>query len=511
MSPQFRLYRRNGAGPWLGAYYENGKRYLRSTRCLDRKAAEAVVQRWERDAASPAYARAREATLSDALELLLRRKAEDARAGKRARATVDFHVRKAGHLLRVFECSTLDFLADPGPVAVPLGVDANGEPVRQPFRLIGLTATHVDDYISVRRAEGAGENTISKELVTFRSALKVARRAGLYLEDPEVVLPIAFAPDYKPRERWLPVGEAQALLLELHKRMPDRAARIAFELATSAELGATDRARKGDIPADLRAVRVRGTKRDTRDRVVPVVLPVCRALLDYARKHAEGEGGALFLPWSNINRDLREACRRAGIEPCSSNDLRRTWATWHRAAGVPLEVLAPCMGHKDSKMLHRVYARMDPRQLEVLMRHHLAGVVPQPPEVPSSIGASQTEVCTTDLLQLPSAGKEPSDPEVAALDRNKYATDGLEMGGKLGLFALPETANHLNSMPRGGIEPPTRGFSVLVVPPSTTQKHGRTTQDRRAAATNTQQRKAAGAPRPMLKPTRRGGRRGGGR
>jgi hypothetical protein len=38
-----------------------------------------------------------------------------------------------------------------------------------PFHLAKLTARHVDQYISTRRLEGAGENTISKELITLRA------------------------------------------------------------------------------------------------------------------------------------------------------------------------------------------------------------------------------------------------------------------------------------------------------------------------------------------------------
>jgi integrase len=50
----------------------------------------------------------------------------------------------------------------------------------------------------------------------------------------------------------------------------------------------------------------------------------------YALRHAEGKQGFLFRRWTNVRRDLNEACERAGIAPCSPNDLRRTCATWLR-------------------------------------------------------------------------------------------------------------------------------------------------------------------------------------
>jgi hypothetical protein len=36
-------------------------------------------------------------------------------------------------------------------------------------------------------------------------------------------------------------------------------------------------------------------------------------LLEHAVRYGEGEGGLLFRPWTNVRRDLAEACARAGI------------------------------------------------------------------------------------------------------------------------------------------------------------------------------------------------------
>lgn len=46
------------------------------------------------------------------------------------------------------------------------------------------------------------------------------------------------------------------------------------------------------------------------------------------------------------------------IRRCSPNDLRRTCATWLRAAGVSPELIAPAMGHADTRMVERVYGRL---------------------------------------------------------------------------------------------------------------------------------------------------------
>ncbi len=334
------LYKRGDT--WHCSYYDaHGQRVRRSTQCTDRKAAEARARQWERDAADPEHAARRDATLDDALALLIRNRREQVRAGRRSTDTTVFYRKKAGHLVRIFEMTA--------------------EGVRTPFPLMRLVPREVDRYVSQRRAEGASEGTIHKELVTLRAALKLARRAGIWSGDPAALIPVAFAPDYKPRSRFLTRPELVSLLAQLS---PDRAASVAFMVATSSEWGATTRARRADIASDLSSVHVRGTKRSTRDRVVPIATSEQFELLRYALEHAEGGDDMLFRPWNNnVVRDLHAACKRANIPRCSPNDLRRTFATWLRAAGAPTDLIAPVMGHADTRMVERVYGRLAPSDL----------------------------------------------------------------------------------------------------------------------------------------------------
>ena len=88
-----------------------------------------------------------------------------------------------------------------------------------------------------------------------------------------------------------------------------------------------------------------------------------RELLDFALEHAQGRDERLFLPRTKFGQTLERACARAGIPRCTPNDLRRTYSTWLRADGVPNELSAPTMGHKDTRMLDRVYARLPPELL----------------------------------------------------------------------------------------------------------------------------------------------------
>ena len=63
-------------------------------------------------------------------------------------------------------------------------------------------------------------------------------------------------------------------------------------MATSAGRIEARRSQREDVVGDR--VLVRGTKRASRLRTVPIVTPWQRILLDYATKHAQGEAGKLF-------------------------------------------------------------------------------------------------------------------------------------------------------------------------------------------------------------------------
>ena len=398
-----RLSKRNGIW-YVTVYDHHGQRRRFSTRCRDRKAAERQAREIERAAVDPDH-EAAQATLTRVLQEFVADRIEQAEAGRKSFATAEFYRQKAGHWIRI------------------LGDDGN-----TPFMITRLHARHVDLFISQRRSEGAAEGTIQKELTTLRAALKIAIRRGLWNGQIEAVMPSGFAPAYRPRTRYLTQSELQLLLAQL---TPDHAARVAFIVATSACLGETDRARLEHISDDLTDVFIDGTKRAARRRDVPIVSPQQKSLLAYAIKHAQGTD-FLFEPWANIRRDLQRACERAEIPKCSPNDLRRTCATWLHAQGATPDLIAPLMGHADSRMVERVYGRLS------LDDHHrrLAesmGVAIQPAV------STVSNVCQT--------GADP-------VGRSGHT-------GPLGQRTGRKTqSNQGGVVPSPGFEPGTRGFSI---------------------------------------------------
>lgn len=340
-----RIRRRKRGGIWQAYYYDRGgTRQWASTHTTNKRTAQAIADRIERAAHDPDPAPEDPTTLGDALKLLLKDRLEQVRAGKRSEATVRMYRAKAGQLLRVFEMDELD--------------------ERVPFRIARLTAAHVDEFISRRRDELIKEHTIAKELVTLRAALKLCKRRGLWGGDLSAVMPDRFSPEYTPRERFLTTDELPKLLAELPN---DYAARACLCIATSANDSESSRVFAEDLVGE--AITIRGSKTENRWRVVPIATDWQRELLAYAREHTRGAEGELFAHHTSdgFYHALGRACAAAEIPRCSSNDLRRTFAHWMRAAGVPLELIAPAMGHATTQMLQRVYGKPTPAELASLM------------------------------------------------------------------------------------------------------------------------------------------------
>jgi integrase len=297
---------------------------------------------------------------------------------------------KAGHVVRVLGAET---------------------PLRE-----AATAKEVDRYIDARLDEGASRNTIAKELTALRGALRVAKRRGEWTGEIDAVMPINFAPEYRPRTRVLRTGkELQNLCARLP---PDRAAHVCLIVAFGLRDSEAHRLRREDF--DRAGAFVRGTKTDASHARVSIVADFQSVLLDVALASLP-KTGPLLRRWPNIRRDLHAACAAAGLDPLSPNDLRRTYATWLRVLGLPEDLVGPALRHAPgSKLAAKVYAHLGPSSLAHAMRSAL-------PEAARSAVVVDAE-------------KPPGQSERI---------------GRGGNAQEPE-----NAVPRDDIEPPTRGFSI---------------------------------------------------
>jgi len=309
-----KLYKR-GKVWW---YQFRGRRV--STRCTDKRAAELAARELERRAADPTYQAAHETTIEQCLSQFIGFQS----ARGRAEGTVAMNTRHAGHLLRIMGRHSPLHTVDAGAV---------------------------DRYIERRFGEGASRSTIHKELSTLRGALRAAARRGEYRRPLIEVMPQGFQTDYRPRETALTLPQVEKLLLVLPA---DRAATVAWIVATGSRWKEATSARPEDV--EPTRILLRGTKTAGSWRQVPR-LAIYAHLVDLALPHLP------FRPWGNVRRDLALACERARVPAVTPNDLRRTCATILRHEEVEPHLLAIMLGHRDSRMVERVYGRLSAEAL----------------------------------------------------------------------------------------------------------------------------------------------------
>lgn len=351
------LYKRGAI--WWAWYYLGGQQVRFSTRCRDRRAAEAVLRDRERRAAGEAQGpEAAQAghTVDDALEALLQ-----ARKAKRGGVRSKPEESRAGQLSRLLGQHDVEV----------------------------LTLAQVVGYVEARGKEGKKDITIHKELTLLRLALRLATRRGLMRQSIEALFP-DHSPHYQPRERWLTEREFGLLWKELK---PHRQLWLLVAVFTGARKSEVNNLRWEDFDWKGGWIRIRGTKTRKSDRTIPLPDALRVALTELKQ-----DQGPVVTPWvSNTTRDLRWAAERAtkkerarlaalglGREAASftlarvtPNDLRRTLASWMVQRRVPARFIADWLGHTSTAMVDRVYARLAPDQLRQAALQGLPATLPK--------------------------------------------------------------------------------------------------------------------------------------
>jgi integrase len=317
---------------WAKLRNEHGKIKPLSTRCTAETAASLFCDEWERKAADPNYKAASETCLDDAVSDFL---AEYRRRGV-SQASYSIAETKLGHFARLW------------------GHD---------WPMARVSNELVLQYIDRRESEGVKPYTVKKELGALKQMLEWARFRGRFQRDLATVMPPHYSGRHKPKSR-TPSREEVVLLLQAMSA--SRGAHIAFIVATGARWGESVRACRSDVDVENLVVMLRGSKTELARGTVPIT-GITWDFIVYALEHAPGKA-PMFDRWSSGSyfRDIHAACKRAGIEPLSPNDLRRAFGTWHRQAIIKhgggkesaAELSSILLRHSTDTLAQTTYARL---------------------------------------------------------------------------------------------------------------------------------------------------------
>lgn len=319
-----RLYRRGDT--WWADYRDaKGRRHRETLHTQDVKVARERLR--QRELAGPADRAADRKTLADAMKHLL----DTVYVGRPA-GTVSCYRQKARHLIRLLGSAT---------------------------PIVDLDKDDIHAYRKARIEEEAAEGTIHKELVVLRRALAEQGIVGVV---PKV------SARYVPRTKFLEPAQLSAVLGRLNEKRKLWVVAACFAGMRDSEL---NRLQWEDVDLERGWIRVRGSKTKGSFRHVPItpqLLPWLTAAAPDPRV------GPVVETWTNRRRDIcvaywkvlglkvpnhRKKESEAGMPRLSPNDLRRTFASWMKQAGVDSLAVAHLLGHSSTRMVELVYGKLN--------------------------------------------------------------------------------------------------------------------------------------------------------
>ncbi len=276
-------------------------------------------------------------------------------------ATASFYKKKLGHVVRI------------------LGLHIHGD--ENVSLDMAFAPENWDTYVELRIAEQARPTTIKKEIGCAKVVAKAAKRKGAFRGDQSLFRPDDLEDDYEPGTRFLTPDEMPKLLDKL--RSPFHRAHVAAAVAFAARYSEAFRVLPEHVDIDSWTVHIPGTKTKGSDDRIPIAEPFRPYLLM----------ALPFLPlrpWHNGSENLvlKRACAKAEIEKVTTNDLRRTHASWLTEAGVPDSITSRVMRHVDERMVRTIYGRSRPEKLCAALDKFF-NVTPRevPPEPPANDAA----------------------------------------------------------------------------------------------------------------------------
>lgn len=296
-----------------------GSRAWKHSRQLAEQRAIEYARVAQREASGLARPKGPTKTLEQAIAEVIQKK----ELARRSQHTIDIVLQKAVHLFSFF-----------GPQRGVAGID---ERELERYAAWALESRH--------------PGSVDKELKVLRQAIATIAQPP---KQPDI------GRIYTPRERFLEPDEIRNLLAELPEHRRDYMIMYIWLGLSYSELY---RISPNDIDWEGNQVHVRGTKAEQRKRTIPMTPEVREVLTRRCARVSAAEGAAppLFSEWKKPNMHLmmQRACKRAGMERVNINDLRRTFATLMARAGVPALHLKELMGHSTTRMLEKVYARVE--------------------------------------------------------------------------------------------------------------------------------------------------------
>jgi len=235
-------------------------------------------------------------------------------------------------------------------------------------RVHTITVMDCRAYVEMRRKDKTRnrqtvpqDGTIRAELLILRLILNWAKRHNLIRDVPYIETPRASP----PRDRYLTQDEVQELLK--HCPTPHLRLSIFLMLATAARITALLELTWDRVDLKRGLINLFDPNDPTR-RKGRAIVPINNSLNLALREAYHFANSPYVIEWAgrkveSISFGLKCVARRAGIKGVSPHVFRHTAAVWMAEAGVSMSEISQYLGHSNTAITERVYARYSPDYL----------------------------------------------------------------------------------------------------------------------------------------------------
>lgn len=208
------------------------------------------------------------------------------------------------------------------------------------------------DYIAYRK--GKKNNTIRRELDLLRSAIR--------FHDKNTPARFLYPKPNPPKDRYLTKLEYNRLLNAAST--PHVRLFIILALGTAARSGAILELKWRQVDFDRKMVDLGQGEKNKMRAKVPMTDLVYKALtLAYTEKQTEYVIEYMGDRIRSIKKSFKRTALKAGIDDISPHTLRHTAAVWLAESGVPMSEISQYLGHNNTRITEKVYARYSPDYL----------------------------------------------------------------------------------------------------------------------------------------------------
>jgi integrase len=206
-----------------------------------------------------------------------------------------------------------------------------------------------------RRSKGISDGTIHTELGHLRTVLKWAERGRLIERAPHIERP----QKPEPKDRYLTRDEVRRIMEAA--QAPHIKLAIHLMIATAARVTAILELTWDRVDFKRKQIILRDPTDKVR-RKGRATVPMNDTIIAALRDAQDGAMTDHVIEWagkpvSSLKRGIGTAARTAGIDGVSAHVFRHTSAVWMIEAGIPISEVSQYLGHANSGITEKVYAR----------------------------------------------------------------------------------------------------------------------------------------------------------